>query len=621
MTKIRTVASLKLTKPILLGLSLSLGFFSTSPTAAGAEIESFLDEAIYSSASGTLDLNIDPPSLQATMASNATLEQTLTLTAIDGPIDWNLETSGASDMVEDGSFEFGNLGNPYWSGFSSPFGDSPSICSQLACGYDLASEGEWYLWLGGFAGSMSASAEQQLTIEVAAWADLRFNLLMGTPDPGPLAVAMQVYIDDTVVATFTANDLPDYGSYTPVVIDVSEFADGESHVLQFFYLNASDELFNMFIDEVSLLSRPLPDAPVCRSASDIPWLNADPLSGTLSSDQVEVNVVFDSTGLDLGVYSDILCVTSSGADVAIQAVPVTMNVNVSGISAIDIQPSSMESTLPADSTEIQTLNLEATESTLAWNVETDGGVESVFDGSFELGYQTNPYWSAFADINGELLPICSEATCGPRLASEGNWYLWLGGGAFISSWAEQEFMIPVNAVANLRFNMRMGMMAHDFPLATMTISIDGTPLATYTEADLDDFSDGHTPVIIDVSSYADGENHALRFDFSNHRFYNFNIFIDEVSLISEPRLDAVECKGVAAIPWLRIDPMAGILPPGNVDLEVTFDSTGLAPGVYTENLCVTIDDPNNPTVAVPLTMTVTPSLIFFRDRFEDGSAK
>jgi hypothetical protein len=59
------------------------------------------------------------------------------------------------------------------------------------------------------------------------------------------------------------------------------------------------------------------------------------------------------------------------------------------------------------------------------------------------------------------------------------------------------------------------------------------------------------------------------------------------------------------IPWLSENPTSGTVMPGAcVDVAVTFDSTGLAPGDYFGNLVITSNDPDEPQVTVPVQMTV-----------------
>jgi len=76
------------------------------------------------------------------------------------------------------------------------------------------------------------------------------------------------------------------------------------------------------------------------------------------------------------------------------------------------------------------------------------------------------------------------------------------------------------------------------------------------------------------------------------------------------------CAAPADVPWLSANPISGTTAAGGTTpVDVTFDSTALAPGIYTANLCVESNDPDagpgNGTdlVVVPVTLTVTRALI------------
>ncbi|MBP1643602.1 MAG: hypothetical protein H6Q03_2271, partial [Acidobacteria bacterium] len=60
-------------------------------------------------------------------------------------------------------------------------------------------------------------------------------------------------------------------------------------------------------------------------------------------------------------------------------------------------------------------------------------------------------------------------------------------------------------------------------------------------------------------------------------------------------------------------------PPGGTStVDVTFDSTGLTPGVtYDGVLCVESNDPDESLVEVPVSLTVNDTMPFFGD-FEEG---
>lgn len=72
------------------------------------------------------------------------------------------------------------------------------------------------------------------------------------------------------------------------------------------------------------------------------------------------------------------------------------------------------------------------------------------------------------------------------------------------------------------------------------------------------------------------------------------------------------CTNPANVTWLSVDPIAGTTPPAlSTPVDVTLDSTGLAPGVYLASLCVESNDPDpgpgNGTelVVVPVELTVS----------------
>jgi hypothetical protein len=87
--------------------------------------------------------------------------------------------------------------------------------------------------------------------------------------------------------------------------------------------------------------------------------------------------------------------------------------------------------------------------------------------------------------------------------------------------------------------------------------------------------------------------------------------------------DDTACDSPMDIPWLNVNPVAGTtIPLGGTDIDVNFNSAGLAPGDYTSNLCVNSDDPVTPLVQVPVSLTVLPPELLECNgeviAFEDG---
>lgn len=72
-----------------------------------------------------------------------------------------------------------------------------------------------------------------------------------------------------------------------------------------------------------------------------------------------------------------------------------------------------------------------------------------------------------------------------------------------------------------------------------------------------------------------------------------------------------DCSAPADVPWLSVDPASGMNAPGtSTPVSVYFDSTGLAVGTYTANLCVLSNDIVSPVTVVPVELYVyTPTFV------------
>ncbi|WP_165700183.1 cell wall-binding repeat-containing protein [Ornithinimicrobium ciconiae] len=84
------------------------------------------------------------------------------------------------------------------------------------------------------------------------------------------------------------------------------------------------------------------------------------------------------------------------------------------------------------------------------------------------------------------------------------------------------------------------------------------------------------------------------------------IGVDTVSYEAVDAPPPVPACEVVDAAWLSVDPVAGtVAPGGSQEVTVGLDSAGLAEGEYTAALCVESNDPVNPVVNVPVTLTVT----------------
>lgn len=65
------------------------------------------------------------------------------------------------------------------------------------------------------------------------------------------------------------------------------------------------------------------------------------------------------------------------------------------------------------------------------------------------------------------------------------------------------------------------------------------------------------------------------------------------------------CATPADVPWLSALPVEGVTAPGGMSgVEVGFDASALAPGEYSAMLCIGSNDPDQPNLSVPVSLTV-----------------
>jgi hypothetical protein len=156
------------------------------------------------------------------------------------------------NLIGDPGFEAGTP-NPSWAEASTIFGTP--IC-DLECTEDSGAgphQGSWWVWFGGLEEPDTASVSQVVTIPPdAAYLAFFFEINAAQGEIGDDVVTVE--IDDTTVFMATDAELDDYASYTEVVVDVSDFADGEQHTVAIRAEITGAGLTNFFVDDVTLVS-------------------------------------------------------------------------------------------------------------------------------------------------------------------------------------------------------------------------------------------------------------------------------------------------------------------------------------------------------------------------------
>ncbi len=158
-----------------------------------------------------------------------------------------------TQVIQDGSFEAGSP-SPAWTEASTNFGTP--LCTVATCGSGggtaLPRTGTWWVWFGGYsAGTEIGSVSQSVTLQ-AGTATLTFYLWNGAS--GGASDAFKVRIDGADVFSTLAGDPTYTGGYTLVTVDLTAFADGGSHTVEFYAATYGGTVTNFSLDDIALES-------------------------------------------------------------------------------------------------------------------------------------------------------------------------------------------------------------------------------------------------------------------------------------------------------------------------------------------------------------------------------
>jgi subtilisin family serine protease len=266
-------------------------------------------------------ISVDPTSLEQTQVTDTTTTQTLTIMntgAGDGVFElFELPIAGimADQLLQDPSFE-AYTPNPYWDEYSATFGTP--LCTELDCGLGGGSgprTGAAWSWFGGAEPGDAGYVSQDVLI-IPGTANMTFWVEQAVCGTAGASNYMALMIDSVELWRTDGTD-PACGtaSYREIVVDVSDFADGDTHEIKFDSVTVGSG--NFFLDDVELN---------LEAGGDVPWLSLDPTAGSVLADSsTDVTVTYDSTGLAEGNYFASIQVKNPPAS-AIN-VPVTLHVS------------------------------------------------------------------------------------------------------------------------------------------------------------------------------------------------------------------------------------------------------------------------------------------------------
>ncbi|AKS43326.1 choice-of-anchor J domain-containing protein [Wenzhouxiangella marina] len=346
----------------------------------------------------------------------------------------------------------------------------------------------------------------------------------------------------------------------------------------------------------------------CLTPADVPWLSVTPASGSVAagaSEEVTINV--DSTGLATGTYEARVCVETSDVNNPVFVLPVTLEVTVAGgLPTIDVSATSVDGAvdvLNPTTTETFDIGNLGTDLVLEWSIEeaqtlasmrgnptlSVNGVE-VFEG---LGTPTNSSVTLNIGAGNSVIGVGYEVTIE----------------AFSPSWLSESRMAILSNAGD-----PLGLGAEIQPSDT-----DGSGVETLS-------SGGVVALGSPVAANGAGEIYIEWFeDFNDTTPAPDSAWSDSATPTTLPPGITLQCTNQAAcdaalgggpppsvcespsdVPWVSVSPTSGTTAAlGTSSVNVDFDATGLAPGLYEATLCINSNDPVTPRVELPVSLDVT----------------
>jgi len=532
--------------------------------------------------------------------------------------------------------ENADSGNQHFRGLSDGLGQSLAISPNVGIGSeptssfttDVAVDGSGVTW---------QLIPQSSTAELIA-TRIQFN-----PDG-----SIDALVDDGAGGTVFENVLPTTPSgYFNLKIE-SDRATGQFDLYIDQELAFSGQGFAGDIEEVAVLSLmesagptlDLDDLNIWDGQAPIPFLSTNPEFGDVASGEtVEIEVTFDASQLEKGIYEDQIIVFNNDPDNPEVVVPVTLE--VINPPALEVDPESIESYVFLGSTKEHTMTVTNTgEATLRFGFAGFGDAPS--PGVFSKPEATvlteqqlrkkaeddkkskpqNIFRPVIFMEGEQLLYEGFEGTFPPEgwstVDNEGNGLEWGATSDNYSSGMGNAAMANSDA---------FGTAEYDTELISPEMDVDGKAgvvvqyyanyinLANQDFLDLDISTDGGSTwttilswnedhgsffelpgefVSIELDDYISGASTMMlrwRYYNPNSGDWDWYAQIDEVEILYE------------GLQWLTVDPGQGAIEQGqSLEATVTFDATEVEPGTYNKELLLLTNVPNEPEKVLDMTM-------------------
>ena len=241
--------------------------------------------AVTAGASATFDVTVDVPGGATVGDSDVT---TITATSqgdplVDATIDVTTTAAAGEDLIFadgfdgevvgeceplqlllDTSFEESGTGSGPWTSTSTTFGTG--WCTEATCGNGGgtagAHSGDVWVWMGGADVAAETTTASQAVV-IPAGSDRHLNYWLWIGSIGGVGAQMAINVDGTPVDTI-AEPAEAELAYSQRTVDLSSFADGASHTIEFNYSTPAGANSNYSLDDVTLDCEPAVTQPVAR---------------------------------------------------------------------------------------------------------------------------------------------------------------------------------------------------------------------------------------------------------------------------------------------------------------------------------------------------------------------
>jgi hypothetical protein len=246
-----------------------------------------------------------------------------------------------------------------------------------------------------------------------------------------------------------------------------------------------------------------------------------------------------------------------------------------------VTPLSLSASLFVGNTTTGTLNLSNTGAGVgtAFLLERPGSKDGealaepqanlLLDPSFEL-FTTGSPWQQYSLVFGT--PLCTPYNCNTLYSAHtGDVYAWFGGsGSLEEGYVKQTVTIP-SGTASLIFWLATPT-CNNGAADYMVVQIDGVEVFRVNSTAPTCGDVNYYPQSVNLTPYANGAAHEIKFFSHVIGGANSNFFVDDVS---------VEAPGWSDVSWLSEAPnYVTLAAGGNASDTVTFNAAGMAPGSY-----------------------------------------